>query len=162
MNLVSVTDLSVLVQDIVEGVYLGHTARQAMQEDITNDAATTTTDRNRHTAAQTIPKATHVLVDVQPGVNWRIETEAGAWKRIIMNLFGNAMKYTAEGIVEVVLRFVDLRRDSVSGVRSVKHVCLEVNDTGQGMSATYLKERLFTPFAQENSLSVGTGLGLGP
>jgi CheY-like chemotaxis protein len=40
------------------------------------------------------------------------------------------------------------------------HVCFSVADTGIGMSEEYVKYQLFTPFAQENSLSPGTGLGL--
>lgn len=39
-------------------------------------------------------------------------------------------------------------------------VALEVEDSGKGMSKDYLKHRLYSPFAQEDPLSVGTGLGL--
>ena len=34
---------------------------------------------------------------------------------------------------------------------------LIVRDTGKGISSQYLRTRLFTPFAQENSLQPGTG-----
>jgi signal transduction histidine kinase len=34
---------------------------------------------------------------------------------------------------------------------------LIVRDTGKGISADYLRTRLFTPFAQENTLAPGTG-----
>lgn len=34
---------------------------------------------------------------------------------------------------------------------------LIVRDTGKGISSQYLRNRLFTPFAQENSLAPGTG-----
>ena len=39
-------------------------------------------------------------------------------------------------------------------------VTLTVSDTGQGMSPSFLRDRLYKPFSQESSLAVGTGLGL--
>jgi hypothetical protein len=39
-------------------------------------------------------------------------------------------------------------------------VILTVSDSGKGISQDYLRHRLFTPFAQEDSFAPGTGLGL--
>ncbi len=39
-------------------------------------------------------------------------------------------------------------------------VTLTITDTGKGISSDFIRSKLFTPFAQENSLSSGTGLGL--
>jgi signal transduction histidine kinase len=39
-------------------------------------------------------------------------------------------------------------------------VILTITDTGKGISSDFIRSKLFTPFAQENSLSSGTGLGL--
>lgn len=39
-------------------------------------------------------------------------------------------------------------------------ISLTVTDSGKGISEEFLKTHLFTPFAQEDSLSPGTGLGL--
>lgn len=41
-----------------------------------------------------------------------------------------------------------------------REVNLVVTDTGQGISPEYLRTKIFTPFAQENSMAAGTGLGL--
>lgn len=35
-----------------------------------------------------------------------------------------------------------------------------VSDSGKGMSKEYMRDKLFTPFAQEDALAPGTGLGL--
>lgn len=39
-------------------------------------------------------------------------------------------------------------------------VVLTITDTGRGISNDFVRTKLFTAFAQENSLSSGTGLGL--
>ena len=71
-----------------------------------------------------------------------------------MNLIGNSLKYTQQGHINVSLQF----RDHPKTGHSVAE--LKIIDTGQGISEEYLKHRLYTPFAQENNLSVGAGLGL--
>jgi len=71
-----------------------------------------------------------------------------------MNLIGNSLKYTQQGHIYVSLQFRDHRKTGCSVAE------LKIMDTGQGISEEYLKHRLYTPFAQENNLSVGAGLGL--
>ena len=89
-----------------------------------------------------------VTVDIQPYKSWRIPLDSGAWKRIVMNLVGNALKYTSKGFITVKLEV------------KANEICFSVKDTGIGIGKEYLKHRLFTPFAQENAFSSGTGLGL--
>lgn len=80
-----------------------------------------------------------------------------------MNLLGNALKYTSHGYVRIVLEATemeDLRTSGTSERIPRSMVTLTVIDTGRGISSEFLRSKLFTPFAQENSLSSGTGLGL--
>lgn len=72
-----------------------------------------------------------------------------------MNVVGNALKYTTEGFVEISL--ARLKQPSASG-QLIAH--LSVTDSGCGMSSEFLRNRLFSPFSQENQLSEGVGLGL--
>ena len=74
-----------------------------------------------------------------------------------MNLFGNALKYTDNGFIQIRFEATPLPAKNQSGK---SHVTLVVTDSGRGMSADYLRDKLFTPFAQENTLTPGTGLGL--
>ena len=74
-----------------------------------------------------------------------------------MNLFGNAIKYTDEGFIKVALYAEPLPAKGKAGKSTVT---LFVEDSGRGMSLEYMQTQLFTPFAQENSLTPGTGLGL--
>jgi len=96
-----------------------------------------------------------VIVRIQQLDAWMVQSTAGAWRRILMNIIGNAMKWTKKGFVEVVLTEAKLENRQGS---SFAHV--SVRDTGCGISRPFLKDMLFSPFAQEDPLSPGIGLGL--
>ena len=149
-----VTDLSILAEEVVEGITLGlaygqnSTAAADLPVVLSHIPPKPPTSRN-----------VEVVIDVAHR-DWVYRTQPGAIRRIIMNLFGNAMKYTDEGRVTL-----SLEASSHSEGRSRRQgledlVTLTVTDTGRGISEEFLRDRLYTPFAQENSLAVGTGLGL--
>lgn len=77
-------------------------------------------------------------------------------RQILINLVGNAVKFTESGSVSVHAAPVDGGNDTIDYE-------FTVSDTGIGMSATEI-ETLFTPFAQADSSTTrrfgGTGLGL--
>ena len=72
--------------------------------------------------------------------------------QIFQNLIGNAMKYTHQGYVKVIVTDSDKNR-----------IAVKVEDTGIGMSADYIND-VFSPFSQEDSgqkrTYEGNGLGL--
>lgn len=94
-----------------------------------------------------------VIVDMQYRDNWLFSIEGGAWRRIVMNLFGNALKYTESG-------FVHLELSSSNKLQSGSTLILRIRDSGRGISQEFLDTHLYTAFKQENSLASGTGLGL--
>ena len=145
LSVSSSADVSNLVQEVVDSVYLGHASKYA--------ASSTSTE-------VTLTGQDHsvlVTMNIESRKNWTFNVQVGAWKRIVMNIFGNALKYTREGQITVTLRIVN-EVDHSGGYAPL--VYFSVRDTGIGMSPDYLKYHLFTPFAQENSLSPGAGLGL--
>jgi signal transduction histidine kinase len=86
----------------------------------------------------------------------RLLGDAVRLKQILLNLLGNAVKFTPEG--SVTLRVHELARaDKRSKLR------LEVSDTGIGMTPE-AQERIFEPFVQgDGSITRrygGSGLGL--
>ena len=90
-----------------------------------------------------------VALHLQPMV-----TDAGKLRQILINLVGNAVKFTAKGEV-----LVCVRADPNTG-----HVCeIMVRDTGMGIPADR-RSRIFEPFEQGDSSTRrqygGTGLGL--
>ncbi|KAJ5953356.1 hypothetical protein N7454_000252 [Penicillium verhagenii] len=87
---------------------------------------------------------------------WTVRSAATAWRGILLNLLGNSMKWTNRGLIEVTLS--KTKSDNTNNSPSFAHLC--VKDTGSGISREYLKNQLFSPFAKEDSLSPGVGLGL--
>lgn len=76
--------------------------------------------------------------------------------QILINLIGNAIKFTKEG--EVLITVSCIEETPASAVLK-----FEVKDTGIGIQPAAL-ERIFHPFAQEDGSTTrrfgGTGLGL--
>ncbi len=77
--------------------------------------------------------------------------------QVLMNLIGNAVKFTAQGRVEIVVRCI---RDVRDGEATV---AFDVKDSGIGLTPEQAG-RLFQPFVQADSSTTrqygGTGLGL--
>jgi hypothetical protein len=98
-----------------------------------------------------------VVVRIDNSNRWKIHSVAGAWRRIVMGLVGNSMKWTQQGVIEVSLSSVNTNSDSDSDPL-LAH--LSVMDTGSGINPDYLRHSVFSPFSQEDSLSQGVGLGM--
>ena len=86
--------------------------------------------------------------------DWTYWCEPGSMRRIVMNLVGNSLKYTKAGFVHIKLETQRADQDAA------EIAILTVKDSGQGMSPAYLRDKLFTPFAQESNQAPGIGLGL--
>jgi hypothetical protein len=74
-----------------------------------------------------------------------------------MNLFGNSLKYMKQGAIRLLLRQDTPKKRLPSKPQTVN---IKFIDTGKGISENYLRDELFSPFAQEDRLAPGTGLGL--
>ncbi|WFD36290.1 hypothetical protein MCUN1_003169 [Malassezia cuniculi] len=95
-----------------------------------------------------------LVVDIAREVaGWAVRFDSGGLRRVVMNLVGNALKFTTNGYVRVSL-------EQVPGTGTKKAINLSVRDTGCGMSKEFLEKKLFQPFSQENPMRIGTGLGL--
>jgi signal transduction histidine kinase/HPt (histidine-containing phosphotransfer) domain-containing protein/ActR/RegA family two-component response regulator len=93
---------------------------------------------------------------VEPDAPDMLIGDAARLRQILLNLIGNAIKFTEQGTVNVAARVAP----SGDGKAALS---LTVADTGIGMTAEQLA-RLFQPFAQADSSTTrrfgGTGLGL--
>jgi CheY-like chemotaxis protein len=94
---------------------------------------------------------------IQPDMPNRLLGDPGRLRQIIINLIGNAIKFTHTG--EVVLSVKKLPEESSERLR----LQIEVADTGIGISAKDLA-KLFQPYSQAKASTTrrygGTGLGL--
>ncbi|CAI6327143.1 unnamed protein product [Periconia digitata] len=140
MTIISDVDMGVLTEEALDSVFAGFRFQQSANMDMSNKSSCP------HVA---------VVVDINKS-NYTFRTQPGAWRRVIMNLFGNALKYTPAGYIKIKLHVVpnDDIDDDCAELR------LTVTDSGIGMSEGYINNRIFHSFAQENPLSQGTGLGL--
>lgn len=145
MTLITDVDLCVLTEEVLETVFAGY-----------NFQRTATSKIYGAPAIPTNAPQLSVVVDIHKSDNYVFRTQPGAWRRVLMNLFGNALKYTPSGYTKVKLEVIP-GDDPFSGLAELK---LIVTDSGIGMSEDYVHNRLFHSFAQENPLSQGTGLGL--
>jgi two-component system, sensor histidine kinase and response regulator len=107
-------------------------------------------------AFQAAAKNLELIVHVRPEVPERVLGDPQRIRQCLINLLGNAIKFTRQG--EIVMEV------SVAGERQGVHqVRFEVRDTGMGIDPAALKT-LFQPFVQADSSTTrhfgGTGLGL--
>ncbi|KAM0345853.1 hypothetical protein ACHAPU_006207 [Fusarium lateritium] len=98
-----------------------------------------------------------VILSLDAACDWLFRFHVGAVRRIVMNIVGNALKYTPDGTITVSLT---QQVSSVRRRRPEKVVCFAVKDTGTGIGQDFLQRGVFRSFSQENDLSPGTGIGL--
>ncbi len=109
-------------------------------------------------APQAAGKGLDLLVDIPGDCAWRVVGDGGRLRQVVMNLVGNAVKFTSTGQVVVVLTSDgDLSDDGTLLCR------LSVIDTGIGITPEQ-QQRLFRSFSQGDASITrsygGTGLGL--
>ena len=101
-------------------------------------------------------KGLELLSDISPEIPDIVSGDPGRLRQILLNLLGNALKFTAEG--EVSLKVVPER--DPQGLRLIHFT---VSDTGIGIPTSKLKT-IFEAFSQADTSTTrqfgGTGLGL--
>ncbi|MSR62042.1 MAG: response regulator [Planctomycetes bacterium] len=103
-------------------------------------------------AASAREKCLEFTVALEGEVPESFETDPVRLKQILVNLVGNAIKFTNSGSVAVRAR----QKGSATEGHTLE---LRVSDTGIGIPEPAL-DKLFRPFSQVNQRSGGTGLGL--
>jgi two-component system, sensor histidine kinase and response regulator len=101
-------------------------------------------------------KGVPLLLDLASDVPRMLRGDPGRLRQALLNLLGNAVKFTAAGEVRLAVRVI---ADQGERVR----LGITVRDTGVGIPE-HLHDRLFTPYAQADPsvprLYGGSGLGL--
>lgn len=101
-------------------------------------------------------KNLELVCDCKPGVPAQVEGDPDRLQQILINLLGNAIKFTRSG--EIVL---SVDHESLPDNKS--RLRISVSDTGEGIAPEDVA-RIFEPFAQADSSITrktgGTGLGL--
>ena len=101
-------------------------------------------------------KGLQLIFERSPEVPQYVQTDESKLRQVLINLLGNAIKFTQSGWVMLHVRQGDITEQSSS------HLFFEVEDTGSGIAKAEL-EGLFKPFVQTETgrkSQQGTGLGL--
>jgi CheY-like chemotaxis protein len=120
------------------------------------DLRDTLEDVARLLSVQAHAKGLEVTLEIDPDLPPVIKADAGRLRQILLNLGGNAVKFTHRGEISIGLSVL---ANDTQGV----FIRCEVRDTGIGIPENRIKA-LFSPFTQVDSSMTrrfgGTGLGL--
>ena len=120
------------------------------------DMRDTVEDVARLLAIQAHAKGLEVIALIDPGLPDLVRGDAGRLRQVLLNLGGNAVKFTQQGEVSIECKVVQ-KDDRGTLIRC------EIRDTGMGIPASRV-DALFTAFTQVDSSTTrrfgGTGLGL--
>ncbi|WPJ97544.1 ATP-binding protein [Coraliomargarita algicola] len=107
-------------------------------------------------------KAVEIIINIDARTPSFVETDPNRIRQILLNLIGNAIKFTNEGSIEIRISFISFNEKSKPhGYMGVLEC--SVTDTGIGISE-HDQKRLFEVFTQVDSSATrkydGVGLGL--
>ncbi|MBY0424141.1 MAG: hypothetical protein K2Q22_00765, partial [Cytophagales bacterium] len=102
-------------------------------------------------------KGLQILINVSSHVPRFVWADAIRLKQVLVNLLGNAAKFTKEGEIEFKVELLSQVTDEIVSIR------MSVRDTGIGIDSSNV-DKIFKAFSQEDSSTTrkfgGTGLGL--
>jgi PAS domain S-box-containing protein len=148
------TSLLTVINDILD--FSKVEAGKLELEELDVDLRDTIEDVARLLSVQAHAKGLELTAEIDSRLPRVVKGDPGRIRQILLNLAGNAIKFTVKGEVSLQVRVLD------SGGELTKVRC-EVRDTGIGIPADRL-DALFTPFMQVDTSTTrrfgGTGLGL--
>jgi CheY-like chemotaxis protein len=101
-------------------------------------------------------KGLTLSAQVESSVPTKLRGDPGRLRQVLLNLVGNAIKFTRKGAVTIHVGMESQDKESIV-------LCFLVKDTGIGLSEV-ARKRLFQPFTQADGSTTrqygGTGLGL--
>ncbi|MET0986310.1 MAG: response regulator [Steroidobacteraceae bacterium] len=125
-------------------------------EQVDMDPRSTIEDAARLLSIQAHAKSLEIAVQIDPKLPAAVKGDSGRLRQILLNLGGNAIKFTHHGEVALTLSVLEANEHGTK-------VRCEVRDTGIGIPADRLST-LFNPFMQVDTSTTrkygGTGLGL--
>jgi PAS domain S-box-containing protein len=152
----SADSLLTVINDILD--FSKIEAGKLVVENIPFNVGRTVSESLKSLALRAHGKGLELVCDVGPEVPMALLGDPGRLRQIIINLVGNAIKFTEHG--EIVLRVCVGADADAQGTDKIQFT---VSDTGIGIPATKLSS-IFEAFSQEDSSITrrygGTGLGL--
>lgn len=132
-------------------------AGKLLIEHIPYQLGRTVAEALKTTALRAQEKGLELVCDIEPDVPLQVMGDPGRLRQILVNIVGNAIKFTAKG--EIVVRVAR----AAEGQDDARMLLFSVRDTGMGIASDKLGA-IFEAFSQEDSSITrkfgGTGLGL--
>jgi PAS domain S-box-containing protein len=107
-------------------------------------------------------KGLQLHVVAEEGLSDCLKADRNRVSQVLINLVGNALKFTSHGSITVRARALPGAANPNDTEDGALHLCFEVEDTGCGIAPTDL-DRIFDSFEQSGAAGLrqgGTGLGL--
>jgi signal transduction histidine kinase/ActR/RegA family two-component response regulator len=150
----SAHSLLTLINDILDLSKIE--ARMLQIERIPFDPSATVSEAAQLLRAKAEEKGLALNVEIRSGVPRRVAGDPNRLRQVVVNLLGNAIKFTPAGTVDLVMA-------TESGTAAAPMLHLSVTDTGIGIPAE-MQAFIFDAFTQADSSTSrrfgGTGLGL--
>ncbi len=150
----SAESLLSLINDILD--FSKIEARKVELEESDFDLIATVEEAVELLAVKAQEKDLELTYLIEPGLPEHLRGDSGRLRQILLNLAGNAIKFTPRGEVSIRLSVASRTGDRTT-------LRFEVRDTGIGIAPEHL-DRLFRAFTQVDSSTTrqygGTGLGL--
>ena len=131
-------------------------ASKMLIETISFDLRRLILDTLRSLALKAKEKNLELVLDLDPKIPERLLGDPGRIRQVLLNLIGNALKFTLRG--EIIVRAQVVALDS-----KILKIIIEVSDTGVGIPVQ-MEDKIFEAFTQEDGSTTrrfgGTGLGL--
>lgn len=102
LNPQDVVNLAVLVEDVIQICIASQSFKTSSGESPSRQELVSSANGSGRQARSR--KKLLIVSDVDHTVDWNIKTDTGVWKRVLLNLLGNAIKYTQSGHILVTLR----------------------------------------------------------
>ncbi len=109
-------------------------------------------------------KGVVLIIERSDNVPQFVNTDEGKLRQILINLIGNAIKFTDQGQIRVKVRFLNACNAKEKSAALQSLLSFDVEDTGSGITPDELSS-IFEAFVQSklsssHSTRMGTGLGL--
>ncbi|MBN2519700.1 MAG: response regulator, partial [Bacteroidales bacterium] len=110
-----------------------------------------------------IEKNIDFIIDIDPSLPVSIYIDELRLRQILINLLGNAIKFTHKGYVKLFVKAKPKRKYTKNKSKEIIDLYIDVEDTGIGISSEFI-DQIFDSFSQQEYQTSkkfgGTGLGL--
>ncbi|TVY82198.1 Hybrid signal transduction histidine kinase B [Lachnellula suecica] len=171
MGTVADQDISALIEEVLESSYAGFEFNglsnlglaDTTKSHAQGPSATFSSGKLLQTGVPQLNSTNEplsIIIDMGYRNQWKFPTVPGTWRRLTMNIFSNALKYSPSGFINVKLEARSIPPTDDTKISKSTMVTLKISDSGKGMSSDFMKTKLFQPFSQEDVTAPGTGLGM--